>query len=197
MGYDIESLTLFLISILHQTATVPQLMLLLKCCSLSVFYIKPQRKQIADITSQSCSLSVFYIKPQRGRKPVATPSGCSLSVFYIKPQLRVWRAVCKTVVPYQYSTSNRNLRETETAKTKLFLISILHQTATYSPSFALRSGCSLSVFYIKPQLTPVSARAISVVPYQYSTSNRNCSHSKSFASYVVPYQYSTSNRNCR
>ena len=34
-----------------------------------------------------------------------------------------------------------------------------------------------------------------VVPYQYSTSNRNCDITVCLAQLVVPYQYSTSNRN--
>ena len=100
-----------------------------------------------------------------------------------------------SVVPYQYSTSNRNhntpcldvealflisiLHQTATpaplnkAEARLFLISILHQTATgLSRSASLRS-CSLSVFYIKPQQLFIVVFSLMVVPYQYSTSNRN------------------------
>ncbi len=37
---------------------------------------------------------------------------------------------------------------------------------------------------------------ILVVPYQYSTSNRNNGDGEDQLKQVVPYQYSTSNRNC-
>ena len=57
------------------------------------------------------------------------------------------------VVPYQYSTSNRNYNEEVELPKGLFLISILHQTATNSCGYCSRDGCSLSVFYIKPQRT--------------------------------------------
>ena len=77
-----------------------------------------------------CSLSVFYIKPQHILKLFYTFASCSLSVFYIKPQLyAIYDVVC-SVVPYQYSTSNRNRSPRYASKLLLFLISILHQTAT-------------------------------------------------------------------
>ena len=56
-------------------------------------------------------------------------------------------------------------------------------------------SCSLSVFYIKPQLDVTKLSKEQVVPYQYSTSNRNTGREYFFDSCVVPYQYSTSNRN--
>ena len=56
------------------------------------------------------------------------------------------------VVPYQYSTSNRNLSLLNISVMKLFLINILHQTATYEDYLKAKQGCSLSIFYIKPQL---------------------------------------------
>ena len=99
---------LFLISILHQTATD--------------YYI--------PISRRSCSLSVFYIKPQPYDRLSAWYGGCSLSVFYIKPQPMTCAACGSTVVPYQYSTSNRNIIYATCVVSRLFLISILHQTAT-------------------------------------------------------------------
>ena len=77
----------------------------------------------------------------------------------------------------------------------LFLISILHQTATKELMHLLHTCCSLSVFYIKPQQLGSPCRRGRVVPYQYSTSNRNSSSSAVRYPRVVPYQYSTSNRN--
>ena len=80
----------------------------MKSCSLSVFYIKPQlRKSVYDLTAR-CSLSVFYIKPQPQHDTSLNRKGCSLSVFYIKPQHGRARPENIPVVPYQYSTSNRN-----------------------------------------------------------------------------------------
>ena len=121
--------------------------------------------------------------------------GCSLSVFYIKPQQLGSPCRRGRVVPYQYSTSNRNLIITQIAFEKLFLISILHQTATLAlmtlPMYMLFLisilhqtatvlislsscwCCSLSVFYIKPQRLHRVTGNVAVVPYQYSTSNRN------------------------
>ncbi len=62
-----------------------------------------------------CSLSVFYIKPQQGFVENKNNICCSLSVFYIKPQLQGSRIWSFFVVPYQYSTSNRNrLPQSET-----------------------------------------------------------------------------------
>ena len=99
---------------------------------------------------------------------------CSLSIFYIKPQ---------PTCPVGMLLSS------------LFLISILHQTATELLKITASPGCSLSVFYIKPQLLLLRSQFREVVPYQYSTSNRNLLPRPGFRLQVVPYQYSTSNRN--
>ena len=101
------------------------------------------------------------------------------------------------VVPYQYSTSNRNLALAIFAEYALFLINILHQTATSRWFFSATRSCSLSIFYIKPQHPGSSALNLIVVPYQYSTSNRNYDKEETVVRVVVPYQYSTSNRNRR
>ena len=99
---------LFLINILHQTATILTTFVLLTGCSLSIFYIKPQLDATVANIPQSCSLSIFYIKPQ---------------------QYLIIYATC-VVVPYQYSTSNRNSWTFGRVDVQLFLINILHQTAT-------------------------------------------------------------------
>ena len=142
---------LFLISILHQTATNPICTQKFCGCSLSVFYIKPQPALTSVRIASSCSLSVFYIKPQHITYLKQITICCSLSVFYIKPQLRLIPVRNILVVPYQYSTSNRNTVAGCAGRTKLFLISILHQTATLTKEFPQKTGCSLSIFYIKPQ----------------------------------------------
>ena len=164
---------LFLISILHQTATVVRLWLHCLSCSLSVFYIKPQQKRCNNNESSGCSLSVFYIKPQQRWR--------HFQILWVVPYqystsnrnkwvILHWK---KKVVPYQYSTSNRNVEEGLTNRRRvvpyqystsnrntfsfyffsirLFLISILHQTATALCCTIVLQCCSLSVFYIKPQ----------------------------------------------
>ena len=213
--------------------------LFLQGCSLSVFYIKPQLERRVSAELPCCSLSVFYIKPQLFYVRYQILNSCSLSVFYIKPQHGRRIMVVSTVVPYQYSTSNRNLCYTpyrhpsvvpyqystsnrnslssDKERNKLFLISILHQTATSTTQPFTIQCCSLSVFYIKPQLQLAFLVICFVVPYQYSTSNRNYAVAEPRAAHrcslsvfyikpqllgysiynqdVVPYQYSTSNRN--
>ena len=111
----------------------------MKCCSLSVFYIKPQLETFKQYIAHSCSLSVFYIKPQLSPAVSARITCCSLSVFYIKPQHRRLSSVSNRVVPYQYSTSNRNYGSRPFALVRLFLISILHQTATLSRAMTART----------------------------------------------------------
>ena len=107
-AYYCSTVWLFLINILHQTATGLRRGRGSSCCSLSIFYIKPQPVAGYNTLSASCSLSIFYIKPQRGGLSGSQGGGCSLSIFYIKPQLRPARDARDVVVPYQYSTSNRN-----------------------------------------------------------------------------------------
>ena len=99
------------------------------------------------------------------------------------------------VVPYQYSTSNRNQHPYSISCLLLFLINILHQTATETSRVKRCFSCSLSIFYIKPQPGKAGDRRYRVVPYQYSTSNRNDMAAFPKLPKVVPYQYSTSNRN--
>ena len=191
----VSSKTLFLINILHQTATTNR-----------------RQKQ-----PSSCSLSIFYIKPQlysfRGLPPSVVPYQYSTSNRNPQPPM----AMPAAVVPYQYSTSNRNSPEEFQNSFELFLINILHQTATHrSLSFA-NCCCSLSIFYIKPQPNDVPLLApfgcslsifyIKPQPWFIHHVRRNsCSLSIFyikpqlffywlFPSFVVPYQYSTSNRN--
>ena len=166
---------LFLISILHQTATMNLAQIEIESCSLSVFYIKPQLVEGNGDGEDRCSLSVFYIKPQLNKNTYSCIKSCSLSVFYIKPQHARCSRKDQTVVPYQYSTSNRN-RE---ADSMLGRFVVPYQ---YSTSNRNRAECLCAV--------------LGVVPYQYSTSNRNMDMDSAMNYLVVPYQYSTSNRNC-
>ena len=78
---------LYLIEILHQTTTLPEVAKSLSGCILSKFYIKPQLPESHDDIIQRCILSKFYIKPQRRVVRTVDLLGCILSKFYIKPQL--------------------------------------------------------------------------------------------------------------
>ena len=165
---------LFLISILHQTATATLACRPSPCCSLSVFYIKPQHNVPSVRTRLGCSLSVFYIKPQRGARQPDDPLRCSLSVFYIKPQRRRRRLSSASrlfLISILHQTATYTILFSGVFS--LFLISILHQTATRKFSKTTSTGCSLSIFYIKPQREVIATFPSTVVPYQYSTSNRN------------------------
>ena len=100
----------------------------------------------------SCSLSIFYIKPQPSLLSLLLMFSCSLSIFYIKPQL--FHCFCEiiTVVPYQYSTSNRNYGVPFVCVS--FVVPYQYSTSNRN-------------FYV------VDVPSCIVVPYQYSTSNRN------------------------
>ena len=101
-------------------------------CSLSLFYIKPQRKQGERHLHQHCSLSLFYIKPQRIAECHDAESHCSLSLFYIKPQRDGARLALRIIVLYLFSTSNHNYSAADLLVKELFFISFLHQTTTYT-----------------------------------------------------------------
>ena len=146
-----NTLALFLISILHQTATSRDgacserglfLISILHQTATHNFIIAPQAELfLISILHQTATMVLLMLHV----------ICCSLSVFYIKPQRAPCSCVLPVVVPYQYSTSNRNCGYLRTTQAELFLISILHQTATSSMSSNDCPGCSLSVFYIKPQ----------------------------------------------
>ena len=121
---------LYLFSILHQTTTVTMLRATFQSCIYSVFYIKPQRLNNAELCGVGCIYSIFYIKPQPSHNNAHSSLRCIYSIFYIKPPLEV---VCRffapsciysifyikpqhsrnydkhtVVVSIQYSTSNHN-----------------------------------------------------------------------------------------
>ena len=145
------------------------------CCSLFIFYIKPQLCGLELEIQGSCSLFIFYIKPQQCRGTHQSNMGCSLFIFYIKPQLRPDLFFFLSVVPYSFSTSSHNLIAVRVSLVTLFLIHFLHQATTHRPwrrkrcllflihflhqattpptvRLLSRVGCSLFIFYIKPQL---------------------------------------------
>ena len=82
---------LYLIEILHQTTTRPDLLRRLLCCILLKFYIKPQPLLGLILPLLGCILLKFYIKPQLKIIHRLQPRRCILLKFYIKPQLSTKR----------------------------------------------------------------------------------------------------------
>ena len=121
---------LFLISILHQTTTRGRLPQPYFCCFLFQFYIKPQPITCSDVF----------------------PDGCFLFQFYIKPQLTHMESNIYFVVSYFNSTSNHNQRRF-CNQTQL-VVSYFNSTSNHNMQPAGPSrfrGCFLFQFYIKPQ----------------------------------------------
>ena len=82
------NITLFLISILHQTTTTGRVFCISRSCFLFQFYIKPQPAMRRCTAMRGCFLFQFYIKPQLRRPPSHRHQCCFLFQFYIKPQLK-------------------------------------------------------------------------------------------------------------
>ena len=129
-------LLLYYIFILHQTTTSNLSRILLTCCIISSFYIKPQRHINLIIMFMSCIISSFYIKPQQ-------LTDCMFGyaqLYYI-------------FILHQTTTSLHEV----IAVGVLYYIFILHQTTTWRITKLLDFSCIISSFYIKPQQDKVNA----------------------------------------
>ena len=144
---------MYLIEILHQTTTLGLGFLLLACCILSKFYIKPQ---------QCCW---FY----------CNGNGCILSKFYIKPQLESVTVYEVIVVSYRNSTSNHNSCLEDIIYEAV--VSYRNSTSNHNGRPILLSWSSV-VSYRNSTSNHNANRmhtAIEwVVSYRNSTSNHNC-----------------------
>ena len=89
--------------------------------------------------------------------------------------LRVCACLTRAVVSYRNSTSNHNTGRPRGRTKRLYLIEILHQTTTTSPTKFSILCCILSKFYIKPQPLCSQVYDKGVVSYRNSTSNHNYS----------------------
>ena len=143
---------LYLIEILHQTTTAQAILFPPRCCILSKFYIKPQRRhdysQFRSVVSYRNSTSNHNEK--------------------------VSRLVVADVVSYRNSTSNHNFLHCVACILVLYLIEILHQTTTRV--VLSRSTIVLYLIEILHQTTtPLSCKGndYGVVSYRNSTSNHN------------------------
>ncbi len=77
-----------------------------------------------------CSICLSYIKPQHVVILLSDEFCCSICLSYIKPQLTSANFTRMTVVLYVYPTSNHNSFLSSSADSRLFYMSILHQTTT-------------------------------------------------------------------
>ena len=124
------NITLFLISILHQTTTTGRVFCISRSCFLFQFYIKPQPAMRRCTAMRGCFLFQFYIKPQLRRPPSHRHQCCFLFQFYIKPQL-------KTLLV--------------SISSGCFLFQFYIKPQPFSASASSPVGCFLFQFYIKPQ----------------------------------------------
>ena len=122
---------LYILSFLHQTATVkytqsdasgcisylsyikPQLAFRIKSkgvsCISYLSYIKPQQSEPTRWTSSCCISYLSYIKPQHEVAKYFNPYRCISYLSYIKPQLIKIVCIIIHVVYLIFPTSNRNL----------------------------------------------------------------------------------------
>ena len=127
--------------------------MLLMCCILSKFYIKPQHvqhrpdnKNVVSYRNSTSNHNNPRYLPNRKKlylieilhqtttkvQRIYKTLGCILSKFYIKPQpVCIIYGYC-FVVSYRNSTSNHNTASIGFFSSVLYLIEILHQTTTTS-----------------------------------------------------------------
>ena len=122
--------SLYLIEILHQTTTFFDNTLVLMCCILSKFYIKPQlRRQRSDfrcVVSYRNSTSNHNIMTALLNLRNVVSYRNSTSNHNKHLELRGHYGV----VSYRNSTSNHNIARYDPTAIELYLIEILHQTTT-------------------------------------------------------------------
>ena len=125
---------LYLLIILHQTATNQSLVFDFIGCIFLSSYIKPQPHDPYRAYAVSCIFLSSYIKPQLFG-PFRSPSSrCIFLSSYIKPQPVAPLAASERVVSSYHPTSNRNSLPLLANQAELYLLIILHQTAT-CPAF--------------------------------------------------------------
>ena len=233
-----EGAELYIIFILHQTATDLQLDSLTEGCISSSSYIKPQLCHIFyffiqvvyhlhPTSNRNCRFSFFPILPlyiifilhqtATCYGPSWLVPGCISSSSYIKPQRPACIAVAPSVVYHLHPTSNRNFLSVHFQTLLLYIIFILHQTATWVTSLIVKHRCISSSSYIKPQLNALFRFAFrccissssyikpqhglrhgkhgGVVYHLHPTSNRNYNSEIYCCANVVYHLHPTSNRN--
>ena len=75
------------ITFLHQTTTFQQFGELFNILSNITFLHQTTTREASRCTHWNCQISLFYIKPQRKQLRFIFVVDCQISLFYIKPQL--------------------------------------------------------------------------------------------------------------
>ena len=157
------SLKLYILSFLHQTATLIHNCILQGSCISYLSYIKPQLARDFFLSISGCISYLSYIKPQ----PIAASNNQANVVYLIFPtsnrNLKSRYSQSRIVVYLIFPTSNRNSSLLVLNMVKLYILSFLHQTATQLLKLAQSSCCISYLSYIKPQLSISSHFHISVV----------------------------------
>ena len=208
---------LYLICVLHQTTTHTVCAIIMFCCILFVFYIKPQRAKSPPrgcvVVSYLCSTSnhndklahlrigkvVSYLCSTSNHNLEARTIGNRAVVSYLcstsNHNKTSGRRMCRRVVSYLCSTSNHNISLVHFRFSQLYLICVLHQTTTAPPSGSRSACCILFVFYIKPQLsTGEAVGTLSCILFVFYIKPQQ-KHQRGIPSEVVSYLCSTSNHN--
>ena len=148
-----HAVQLYLFPFLHQATTLIFRLLLPYGCISSLFYIKPQLRDLNADNIESCISSLFYIKPQPFAVVIIITLRCISSLFYIKPQLRAGtrkKQQCCISSLFYIKPQPRNLPE-------IFYLGCISSLFYIKPQRCnvdnnTMSGCISSLFYIKPQL---------------------------------------------
>ena len=151
----------------------------IRSCILLKFYIKPQpstkrRKRYCVVSywnstsnhnapSGSFAPCVLYLieilhQTTTGRLPLRDPACCILLKFYIKPQrfnLNPLNGACCILLKFYIKPQLAAIAIP--AKSRLYLIEILHQTTTLLARRLIWASCILLKFYIKPQQSKLSS----------------------------------------
>ena len=146
-----HNIWLYIIFILHQTATQACFKSMALSCISSSSYIKPQH--IVD--KANFLLVVYHLHPTSNRNGALKIYSFDEVVYHLHP------------------TSNRNKYPSGYSFETLYIIFILHQTATYRTLWWYFRSCISSSSYIKPQPNQSYSNHFIVVYHLHPTSNRN------------------------
>ena len=208
---------LYLIEILHQTTTLRLFCMLVVCCILSKFYIKPQLRGMCSsmptvVSYRNSTSNHNYSSHVTAMRSVVSyrnsTSNHNFMVDYTDPDalylieiLHQTTTLPAPPMPEEPLYLIEILHQTTTrccagaSSSTLYLIEILHQTTTESPVFIFFKGCILSKFYIKPQLSKLSVNCLHCcILSKFYIKPQLGEQLRDFGS-VVSYRNSTSNHN--
>ena len=121
---------MYLLIILHQTATLNLLIIIYLRLYLLIILHQTATSGLKTRPTSWLYLLIILHQTATCRSPVRCVAGCIFLSSYIKPQLLpVWLLVVLVVSSY-HPTSNSNQRVLLMKTSELYLLIILHQTAT-------------------------------------------------------------------